>query len=82
MILNTVRTEKAIKSIEKNNTITFIVDNLSTEDQIAKEVKSKYKVKVDSVRTLTTSTGQKRAMVKLKKEFKAEDLAANLKMVA
>ena len=82
MILNTVRTEKAIKNIEKHNTITFIVENKDTEEQITKEVEKKYGVKVDSVNTLTTAIGQKRALVKLKKEFKAEDLASKLKMVA
>ena len=54
-------TEKAIRMIEAENTMTFAVDRLATKQEIAREVETLYKVKVAKVRTLITAQGTKRA---------------------
>ncbi len=76
-----VTNEKAIGLIELKNTITFVVDNKATKPEIKKEVELLFEVKVASVNTLITPTGKKRAFVKLKEGFKADDVAAKLKIV-
>jgi len=77
-----VKTEKAIVKIESENTLTFDVELSSTKAQIAKEVENLFKVKVAGVRTQLTPQGTKVAYVKLAKEFKADDVAVKLKMLA
>ena len=81
-ILAPVRTEKAIKRIEDQKTITFEVHIHATKDSVAKEVEKIFNVKVSSVNVSITSKGVKHAMVKLDKAYKADDIAAKLKMVA
>jgi large subunit ribosomal protein L23 len=80
-ILYPVTNEKAIGLIEFQNTLTFVVETMATKPQIKKDVEDLFEVKVASVNTLITPTGKKRAYVRLKKEFKADDVAAKLKIV-
>jgi len=77
-----VKTEKAILMIDNDNALTFNVVQSSTKKQIQDEVERLFEVKVASVRTSITSKGQKRAVVRLAKEFKADDVAGKLKIVA
>jgi len=76
-----ITNEKAIGLIELQNTLTFIVDNAATKPAIKKEVEELFAVKVASVNTLISPSGKKRAYVRLKEGFKADDVAAKLKMV-
>lgn len=80
MLISPIKTEKAIGKIEFSNTLTFEVAMNSTKNDIKKEVEKLFAVKVASVKTLLTSAGKKRALVKLGKGFKAEDITAKLKM--
>ena len=80
-ILYPVTNEKAVGLIELQNTITFVVEKMATKQQVKKDVEELFEVKVASVNTLITPTGQKRAFVKLKEGYKADDIAAKLKIV-
>lgn len=80
-ILYPVTNEKAIGLIELQNTLTFVVETMATKPQIKKDVEDLFEVKVQSVNTLITPGGKKRAYVRLKKGFKADDVAAKLKIV-
>jgi len=71
-------TEKAVNLIERENKITFIVDRRATKNDIARAVEQLYGVGVEKVWTLITPKGEKKAMVKLKKEYNATDLAIRL----
>jgi len=82
MIIAPIKTEKAIGKIEYENALTFRVKLDADKNSIKKEVESLFGVKVLSVRTAVTSRGEKHAVVKLAKEFKADDVAAKLKMIA
>lgn len=82
MIIAPVKTEKAIGKIEYENALTFKVKPDSNKDGIKKEVEAMFNVKVLSVRTFLTAKGKKQAIVRLAKEFKADDIAAKLKMIA
>ena len=80
-ILYPVTNEKAIGLIELQNTLTFVVETMATKPRIKKDVEELFEVKVASVNTLITPTGKKRAYVRLKEGFKADDVAAKLKIV-
>ena len=80
-ILYPITNEKAIGLIELQNTLVFVVETKATKPEIKKDIEELFAVKVDTVNTLITPTGLKRAFVKLKKGFKADDVAAKLKIV-
>jgi len=80
LIIAPIKTEKAVNKLEHENVITFRVALNADKKGIAKEVESLFKVKVVTVRTLITPEGRKMAQVKLAKEFKADDIAAKMKV--
>jgi len=82
ILLAPIKTERAISKIEYENTLTFEVDLKASKKQVLDEVENLFKVKVASVRTAITPDGKKHAYVKLQKEFKADDVAVKLKMIA
>ncbi len=79
-ILYPVTTEKAISMIELENKMLFVVEMKSTKKEIFDEVEKSFGVKVEKVNTLITPKGEKRAYVRLKPGFKADDIAAKLKI--
>jgi len=82
IIQEPVKTEKAIGKIEYENTLTFKVALNATKVQVKDEIEKLFSVKVASVRTFVTMKGDKHALVKLGKDFKADDIATKLKMIA
>ncbi|MCE4620766.1 MAG: 50S ribosomal protein L23 [Desulfurococcales archaeon] len=73
--------EKASRLLEEENTLTLIVRRDATKPDIKKAVEILYDVKVDKVRTLITPKGEKKAYVKLAKEYNAAELASKLGLV-
>ena len=71
-------TEKAVNMIESENKLTFIVNKLAKKSDVKKTVESLYKVKVDSVKVLVDRKGRKKAIVKINKAFKADEIATKL----
>ncbi len=71
-------TEKSMKLIETENKLTFLVALHASKKQVKEAVEKLYEVKVADVNTLITPKGLKRAYVKLKPEFKAEEIATRL----
>lgn len=71
-------TEKAVKLIESENKLLFVVALKSTKAQIKQDVEKLFKVKVVSINTLITSDGEKRAYVKLSPETPAMDVITQL----
>lgn len=78
VLLFPLHTEKALTYIERFNTIVFIVKRDATKSQIKQEFEKMFNVKVEEVRTLITSRGEKKAFIKLKKEYNASDIAVRL----
>ncbi len=74
-------TEKSISLVEKENKIVFIVDRKAKKKEIKEAFEKLFEVKVESVNTQIMPTGEKKAIIKLKPEFKASDIAAKLGMV-
>jgi large subunit ribosomal protein L23 len=82
ILLSPVKTEKAISKIEYENTLTFVVLQSATKKEIKGEMEKLFGVKVASVRTFISSSGEKHALIRLDKNFKADDIATKLKMIA
>jgi large subunit ribosomal protein L23 len=80
-LLYPLTTEKAIGMIEKENKVTFIVDKKATKKEIVDEFEKNYNVKVESVHTLVTPKGKRKAFIRLQKGYSADEIATKLKMV-
>ncbi|MEM1629803.1 MAG: 50S ribosomal protein L23 [Saccharolobus sp.] len=78
MIRMVLSTEKALKLIESNNTLTLIVDRNDRKQDIKRYVEKLFNVKVIKVNVLITPQGYKKAYVKLAPEYKASDIAHRL----
>jgi len=70
-------TEKTTAELEKN-ILTAIVDTRAKKPQIVKEIEKKFGVKVEKVSTLITPKGEKRAYIRLKPEYSAEEILSKL----
>ncbi|MFP3402118.1 MAG: 50S ribosomal protein L23 [Acidilobus sp.] len=81
IIIRPVMSEKAMKLIEENNTLVLIVTRSANKHEIKRAVEASFGVKVESVNTLITPTGEKKAYVTLSKEYKASDVAAKLGLI-
>jgi len=81
VIIRPVQSEKALSLIDKQNTLTFIVDIKATKSEIKRAVEEIFSVKVEKVRVLITPKGEKKAYVKLAPEFKASDIASQLGLI-
>jgi large subunit ribosomal protein L23 len=71
-------TERSVSMIESENKLIFIVNREADKDDIAKAVKELYEVEAETVRTLITRQGEKKAFVKLKAGFNASEVAIKL----
>lgn len=68
-------TESAMKKIEDNNTLVFIVDVKANKHQIKQAVKKLYDIDVAKVNTLIRPDGEKKAYVRLAPDYDALDVA-------
>eukprot|EP01101_Sappina_pedata_P007564 TRINITY_DN4034_c0_g1_i1.p2 TRINITY_DN4034_c0_g1~~TRINITY_DN4034_c0_g1_i1.p2 ORF type:complete len:235 (-),score=148.64 TRINITY_DN4034_c0_g1_i1:135-839(-) len=74
-------TESAMKRIEDNNTLVFIVDVLTNKHQIVNAVKQMYQITPTKVRTLIRPDGQKKAFVKLPYNVDGLDVANKIGII-
>jgi large subunit ribosomal protein L23Ae len=68
-------TESAMKKIEDNNTLVFIVDVRASKKKIKEAVKGMYDIQCAKVNTLIRPDGQKKAYVRLTPDYDALDVA-------
>ena len=73
-----ISTEKAVRLMESDNKLTFMVERKATKGDIKKEIEKLFNVKVTKISTLITALGTKKAYVKLSKETPAIDVATKL----
>ena len=74
-------TESAMKKIEDNNTLVFIVDVKANKRQIKDAVKSMYDIQCQKVNTLIRPDGQKKAYVRLTQDYDALDVANRIGII-
>ncbi len=73
-----VVSEKTMKLIEEENKLVFLIDRKATKTDVKNAVKELFDVEVKELNTLITPKGQKKVYVKLKDEYDAGEVAANL----
>jgi len=74
-------TESAMKKIEDNNTLVFIVDKRANKPQIQMAVKKLYDIQVAKVNTLIRPDGEKKAYVRLAPDYDALDVANKIGII-
>ena len=76
-MMKPIATEKAVMSIESQNTIAFETEKEKTKTEIKNEIENLFKVKVESLKTKIHGN-KKYVYARLKKDFLAIDLATKL----
>ena len=74
-------TESAMKKIEDNNTLVFIVDVQANKRQIKEAVKSMYDIQCSKINTLIRPDGAKKAYVRLTQDYDALDVANRIGII-
>ncbi|KAL2642527.1 hypothetical protein R1flu_010114 [Riccia fluitans] len=74
-------TESAMKKIEDNNTLVFIVDVRADKKKIKEAVKKMYDIQTKKVNTLIRPDGQKKAYVRLTSDYDALDVANKIGII-
>jgi len=74
-------TESAMKKIEDNNTLVFIVDVRANKRQIKDAVKRMYDIQAEKVNTLIRPDGLKKAYVRLTTDYDALDVANKIGII-
>nr|XP_034363366.1 60S ribosomal protein L23a-like [Arvicanthis niloticus] len=74
-------TESAMKKIEDNNTLVFIVDVKANKYQIKQAVKKLYDIDMAKVNTLIRPVGEKKACVRLAPGYDALDVANKIGII-
>ena len=77
ILLKPFVTEESMLQIERDNKIWFIVNEKATRDQVKRAVEEISEMKVSNVNILRDKEGKK-AIVKISKDFSAEELATKL----
>lgn len=81
IIKHPLTTESAMKKIEDNNTLVFVVHLRSNKHQIKAAVKKLYDIDVAKVNTLVRPDGQKKAYVRLASDYDALDVANKIGII-
>merc|ERR1712188_232539 len=74
-------TESAMKKIEENNTLVFIVDVRASKGQIKEAIKKMYDIDTQKINSLIRPDGQKKAYVRLTQEYDALDIANKIGII-
>jgi ribosomal protein L23 len=80
-IISIQSSEKATRLMQEQNKLSFVVSKGSNKIEIKKEIETLFSVKVAKINIVNKMDGQKIAIVKLKVENSAMDLATKLGLV-
>ncbi|CAF1026742.1 unnamed protein product [Adineta steineri] len=81
IIKHPLTTESAMKKIEDNNTLVFIVSIRANKPMIKAAVKKMYDVDAEKINTLIRPDGEKKAYVRLKADHDALDVANRIGII-
>lgn len=80
-IVSMIGGEKAMKLMQQDNKLSFIVTKGANKIELKKEIESLFSVKVESVNIINKMNGDKVAIMKLSRENNAMDLATQLGLI-
>ena len=78
IIKHPLSTEKSIRMMEQENKLIFVVDRRATKKDIKEAIETMFKVKVVSVNSFVSVTGEKKAYVKFAASNPAIDIATQM----
>lgn len=78
IVKHPIATEKAVRLMEAENKLVFVVDLKTNKTEIKKAIEQIFKAKVLKVTTMITSEGKKKAYVKLSPDTPAIDIATQM----
>ncbi|MEM4244810.1 MAG: 50S ribosomal protein L23 [Candidatus Nanoarchaeia archaeon] len=78
IIKHPIATEKAVRLMEAENKLIFMVELKTTKQEIKQALEEIFKAKVLKVNTTITPEGKKKAYVKLSPETPAIDIATQM----
>jgi ribosomal protein uL23 len=76
-----INTEKAVREMEINNALVFVVSKTATKKQIKWAIEKAFNAKVKNVRTLNDQKGRKKAYVQLSADTPALEITTQLGLV-
>jgi large subunit ribosomal protein L23 len=71
-------TEQTVASMDRDNVLVFIVKRTASKTEIKKAIEELYEVELVSVNTLVLLDGRKKAYVKLREEYLADEVATKI----
>jgi large subunit ribosomal protein L23 len=71
-------TEQTVALMDRDNALVFIVDRRVSKSQIKKAIEELYEIELLSVNTLILPNGKKKAYVKLREEYLADEVATKI----
>jgi len=74
-------TESAMRKVEENNTLVFIVDRRANKTQVKAAVKKMYNLEAEKVNTLIRPDGKKKAYIRLSSNHDALDEANKIGII-
>ena len=74
-------TESAMKKIEDNNTLVFIVDQRADKKKIREAVSMMYDIQCKKINTMIRPDGMKKAYVRLTADYDALDIANTIGVI-
>ena len=78
VIKHPLSTEKSIRMMEQENKLIFVVDRTATKKEIKESIEKMFKVKVVSVNSFVSVSGEKKAYVKFAASNPAIDVATQM----
>ena len=76
-----VQTEKAVRMMQNENRIVFVVDKKAKTEEIKKAFEELFKVKPIKINTMVDTKNRKKAYIQLSSENPAIDIATQLGMM-
>ncbi|MHC1605375.1 MAG: 50S ribosomal protein L23 [Candidatus Methanofastidiosia archaeon] len=71
-------TEKTVSMMEKENKLVFIVSRRAKRTDIKEAIEKLYEVEIEKISILIQHDGKKRAFVKLREEYLADEVATKM----
>ena len=71
-------TEQTVALMDRDNTLVFIVDRKANKTEIREAIEELYEIELLSVKTMILPDGRKKAYVKLREEYLADEVATKI----
>ena len=81
ILRHVVMTEKAVRMVETQNKLVFVVDKKFDKDEIKQAASSAFNAEITKVNTVIDQRGRKKAYIKFEKPGQAGDIAIRLGII-